>query len=275
MKPLILIPHRSYSPAALSHARLIAKKAGTPLHLLYVGTRDRHRKAAPKFIEQAEDQLKGIEVTSEVVIGDPIEELKKAIKSHDIDLVILGEAKKGGFLGLTLDPMVNKVLTQSPVPVIEVEEVCEKLERILICTGGTERANDAIEAGALLANSTGAATTLLYVTGTVPSMYTGLDQMDETLQEILNTDTPLSHHLHHGAEIMQGYDLKAKLELRHGVPSDAIITAAESGDYDLIVLGASRVGKNLRNWLLGNVSKQVIERTNIPVMVVHIGQSIS
>ena len=275
MKPLILIPHRSYSPAALSYAKLIAKKARTSLHILYVGTRDRHRKSAPEIIDQAIEQLAGIEVTSEVVIGDPTEELHKAVKSHAIDLVILGEAKKTGFLGLALDPMVAKVVAQSPVPVIEVEERSEKLERILICTGGTERAIDAIKAGALLANTTASQVTLLYVTGAVPSMYTGLNQMDETLQEILDTDTPLSHHLHKGAEIMEGYDLNAKLELRHGVPSDAIITSAESGDYDLIVLGASRVGKNLRNWLLGNVSKQVIERTHVPVMVVHIGDTIS
>ena len=275
MKPLLLIPNKSYSQAAVDFAGLLAKKANTPLTLLYAGKRESDREAGEEFKEQAGKQLKGIDLTTEIIVGDQIESLHSVVASHGIDVVIVGETENGGFLGLSVDPIVDKVVFQSPVPVIEVHHPVERLERFLICTGGTERANDAIETGSLLASKTGAQTTLLYVTGTVPSMYTGLDQMDETLQEILDTDTPLSRHLHHGAEIMERYNLKAKLELRHGVPSDTIITSAESGDYDLIVLGASRVGKNLRNWLLGNVSKQVIERTNIPVMVVHIGQSIS
>lgn len=275
MKPLLFIPHKSFSPEALSHANLIASKAGTPLHMLYVGKRESHRNVGQEIVKQATKNVSGIEVTSEVAIGDSIEELHKAVVSQKIDLVIIGEKKGNGFLGFFLDPIVSKVIAQSPVPVIEVCHPGEKLKRVLICTGGTDRANDTIEAGSKLANIAGAKATLLYVTGNVPSMYTGLDQMDETLVEILDTDTPLSRHLHHGAEVMESYDLKAKLELRHGVASDTILNSAESGDYDLIVLGASRVGNNLRNWLLGNVSKEVIERTNIPVMVVHIGQSIS
>ena len=72
MKPLILIPHRSYSPAAISHARLIAKKTGTSLHILYVGAHERHQKSAIEIFEQAKEQLSGIDVTTEVVIGDPL-----------------------------------------------------------------------------------------------------------------------------------------------------------------------------------------------------------
>lgn len=275
MKPLLLIPHKSYSPAAVSFAGMLAKKTDTPLTLLYTGKRDRHQKAAQEIIAVARELLEGIDLTTQIMLGDQIEGIQNVVDEHGIDVVIIGETKNGGFLGLSVDPIVNQVIAKSPIPVIEVQHPIEKLERFLICTGGTDRANDAIEAGALLASKTGAQVTLLYVTGTVPSMYTGLDQMDETLQEILDTDTPLSHHLHNGAEIMDRFNLKANIELRHGVPSDAIVSAAESGDYDLVVLGASRVGNNLRNWLLGNVSKQVIERTHAPVMVVHIGQSIS
>lgn len=275
MKPLLLIPHKSYSPEALSHAKLIAEKAGSPLHILYVGKRERNRTTGQEIVEKASETLDGTEVIGEVAIGDAIRELHKTAKEHNIDVVIIGEKKTNGFFGFLLDPVVSKVIAQSPVPVIEVCHPSEKMEKILICTGGTERANDAIEAGSKMANISGANATLLYVTGNVPSMYTGLDQMDETLAEILDTDTPLSRHLHHGAEVMEKYNLKGTLELRHGVASDTILTSAESGGYDLIVLGASRVGNNLRNWLLGNVSKQVIERTNIPVMVVHIGQSLS
>lgn len=275
MKPLLLIPHKSYSQAAVDFAGLLAKKANTTLALLWTGDRERHLESSKKFIEQASKRLKGIQVTTEIIVGDQIESIHNVVDSHGIDIVIVGETENGSFLNFTVDPIVDKVVSKSPVPVIEVCHPAEKLERILICTGGTDRANDAIEAGSLLASKIGAQATLLYVTGNVPSMYTGLDQMDETLQEILDTDTPLAHHLRRGAEIMEGYNLEAKLELRHGVPSDTIVASAESGDYDLIVLGASRVGKNLRNWLLGNVSKQVIERTDTPVMIVHIGQSIS
>lgn len=275
MKPLLLIPHKAYSSSAVSFAATLAGQAAVPLSILYVGKQESHQKVAEEIFAQAGELLSDIKFTTEFILGGSVEGIQMVVESQGIDVVIVGETGSGGFLGWSFDSGVDKVVSNSPVPVIEVRNPTAKLEKILICTGGTERAIDAIEAGSRLANKVGAQSTLLYVTGNVPSMYTGLDKMDETLKEILDTDTPLSQHLHYGAEIMEGYNLKANLELRHGIPSDTILSSAESGEYDLIVLGASRVGKNLRNWLLGNVSKQVIERTDIPVMVVHIGQSIS
>lgn len=56
--------------------------------------------------------------------------------------------------------------------------------------------------------------------------------------------------------------------LVHGSPAAAILEQARSGDHDLIVLG-SRGRGGMTAMLLGSVSLQVMQRSRVPVLVVH------
>jgi universal stress protein A len=109
--------------------------------------------------------------------------------------------------------------------------------------------------------------TLLYVAGAVPSMYTGMDEIEERLDEVLETDTPLAKHLRMSAELLAKNNIEAQVEFRHGDVAESIILEAEEGDHDLIVLGTS--GSNtFAGMLLGNVTQQVINRAKCAVLVV-------
>ena len=101
--------------------------------------------------------------------------------------------------------------------------------------------------------------TLLHVAGAVPSMYTGLDEMEETIEELLVTDTPLAQHLRQCAGYFTEHDIAAEVEIRHGDVVEAILEEAEEGEYDLIVLGESGARK-FRGMLMGNVTQQMINR---------------
>lgn len=104
------------------------------------------------------------------------------------------------------------------------------LERILICTSGLEVADPVIEMGARLARPAHARPTLLYVTIPIPTMYTGLSAIEEKLTDLLQTDTPVAQHL------------------RHAVVSEEILREAQTGNYDLIILGASQSSIKLTGW---------------------------
>jgi nucleotide-binding universal stress UspA family protein len=60
----------------------------------------------------------------------------------------------------------------------------------------------------------------------------------------------------------------ATLKQRHGVAADEILREALESAYDLIVIGASGTAGRLREWLLGNVTRQVVEHALCSVLVV-------
>jgi nucleotide-binding universal stress UspA family protein len=99
-------------------------------------------------------------------------------------------------------------------------------------------------------------------------MYTGLGTIEETLPELLQTDTPAARHLRWGAEILDQLGLRAELELRHGVAAEEILREALEGDYDLIVIGARYVASRLRGLLMGDVTRQIVDRAPCPTLVV-------
>jgi nucleotide-binding universal stress UspA family protein len=270
MKLMLVIPHGKFFQEAVSYTRLIAAQSGASLLALYVAYNEEDRAAGEAALAQLKELLPGVELVAQLDIGTPIDEiLARIVPQESIDLVIIGAAKDPGFLRRAPEALVHRTIDKSPVPVLVVREAKKKLEHVLICTGGLDKGQNVIESGAQMAENVGAKATLLYVTGNVPSMYTGLGQMEVTLKQLLDTDTPLARNLRKAAAILEKHDVDGQLEMRQGVPDEAILSASQEGNYDLIVLGASRAGKNLRNWLLGNVTRQVMEKTTCPILIVH------
>jgi nucleotide-binding universal stress UspA family protein len=152
--------------------------------------------------------------------------------------------------------------------VLVVGQARPGLKRILICTGGLEVAEPVIETGAQLAGVAHAQATLLHVVSPIPSMYTGLDEIEETLPDLLRTATPIARHLQHGAEILTRHQVTAELKLRYGVVADEILREAHEGNYDLIVIGVVKTASRLKRWLLGDVTREIVDRALLPVLVV-------
>jgi nucleotide-binding universal stress UspA family protein len=99
-------------------------------------------------------------------------------------------------------------------------------------------------------------------------MYTGLDEVEEHLPELLQTDTPMAQHLRHAVDVVARRNVEAELELRHGAVSDEILQESKTGHYDLIVLGASKASTHFAGWLMGDVTAQVLKASRCPVLVV-------
>ena len=144
-----------------------------------------------------------------------------------------------------------------------------RIARILICSGGMKVSRPVIETGANLAVAFGAEVSLLHVAGFIPSMYTGLETIEETLDELLHTHTPVAQHLRQSAEYLAQRGVTAELKLRHGPASYEILRELDMVEYDLVVLGASGASSGWREWLMGNVTQEVMMLAGLPVLVVN------
>jgi len=166
--------------------------------------------------------------------------------------------------------MKRVVITQARISVLVVRHPTQQLKRLLICTAGQQASATTVDAGARLAQATGARVTLLHVTAAVPSMYAGLTHIAESLPELLQTDTPVARNLRQQASQLEALGIDAQVELRHGVPAREILRTFDLCDFDLLVLGASDTRRRKR-LLLDEVSLQVTTHAPRPVLLVRPG----
>jgi nucleotide-binding universal stress UspA family protein len=142
---------------------------------------------------------------------------------------------------------------------------------LLICASGTEQGRTAVWAGSSLACGAGAQATVLHVVNALPAMYTGLEQMEETLAELLQSESDMARELKWAAQVIRKECEIAEVKLRRGIVADQILREGRAGDYDLIVLGSSRSASGLVRMLMGNLTREVVCHVQRPVLVVRPG----
>ena len=270
MQTLICIRQLPYSEPTVTFGGLIARLLNSSLTLLTVFGKDSQRQLAEAGIASAKELLHRQEITTKLHSGDPLAEILKEAQETDYEMIVVGSHDVLRLLDSLLGTLTDKVADRAHSHVLIVRGERKELNQILIPIGGQAMNPDVVKVGARLAVASGAKVTLLYVTGPVPTMYTGLDDMDETLPELLETDTPVSQHLRWSAEYLLDKGVMAELKLQQGVASDEILREAIIADYDLIVIGARSHASWLKRLLLiDQVTPHVIERSPCPVLVIH------
>ena len=273
MKILIFVSSQSSSKSAVMFGGLIARQTQSSVTLLTVIDESQSLDAAHQVLDKAGWWIPELDTRTSIRFGTELDGILEEINSGNYDLVILKARQAIQIKDFLKTKIGRRVARQSPISVLVVKQKQPELNRILICTSGLEIADPVVGMGSWLAQSTLAKVTLLHVTGSIPSMYTGLDKIEEQLPEILQTDTPMARHLRHAVNMLVQEKVDAELELRHGAVSDEILIEARTGNYDLIVLGASKASTNLTGWLMGDITYQIISAARCPVLVVRKSKS--
>jgi nucleotide-binding universal stress UspA family protein len=142
--------------------------------------------------------------------------------------------------------------------------------KILFCTGGSEKSESAIRAGAPLASRLGAEATVLSVGPAHDFMSKMLGAEFRMSEVTIETDKAVaknfSEYAKRGVEILKEAGIAAVAKTARGEIADEILKEAESGDYDLIVVSAK--GKPGDRRLLGSNTRKVLAKAKIPVYVV-------
>lgn len=275
MRILLFITDKPFPKEAVDLTNLIARLTHSSVTLLHVSASEQDRPSGEEAVARGREMLSGVDVDVHLKEGRPTGGLIEEASEEGYDMIALAMRDISALQRWLGGSRTRKVIRSGQASVLIAKNPRPTLDRMLICTSGAEIAESVVERGAQLAQSAGARVTLLYVASSVPTMYTGLEQIEETLPELLEADTPVSRHLRQGAEILARYNLDAELELRRGVVADEIMEEVERGGYDLIVIGGPRRRGPLQTYLLGDVSWQIVERSDVPVLVVKHGEMVT
>ncbi len=267
MKILIYIESEKYNHPPVMMGKIIARATKAELNVLVGIQKDGHPENGEAVADQVKIDLDGLSPRVFIKQGSPGDIIKQELLQKDYQLFITNADRISRFnKAINVDPTLIK---QSVISLLLTQNTKPKLDKILLCSGCKEDDFSLITQGARFAHDLGASVTLLHVfPGPVPTMYTGLDQIDETVEEILQTDTPFAQHLRHAVEILEEMEIDSEVKIRRGIPLEEIIRETQLENYDLVIVGSSKAHEGLKEMIMGNLTNKVIDKIELPVLVI-------
>jgi nucleotide-binding universal stress UspA family protein len=263
-------------PAAESAMRLGAAFAA-PLKaevvVLGVAEKSEDEATLQQALEKQAESLRGQNVSPkiEMCAGDPVRQIAVETAKIKYDLVIVG-ARETGSTGLhwRSETMYELIKSISP-PVLVAMGEWAQLKRFLVCTGGKEFIEDAVQLTGKLAKAVGASVTLLHVMAEPPAIYADLVRLEEDVDRLLASKSELGMNLSEQKADLEKVGVSAEVRIRHGIVVDQVFAEGHERSYDLIVTGSSRARGMLRHYIMGDLTRTILNRANCPVLVARAG----
>ena len=207
--------------------------------------------------------------------GEPVRQILDQTSNTSYDLVFIGARWTGATGHYWRSEKTYEVIKAIQPPVLVAIGECKQLKRFLVCTGGKEFIEQAIQLTGKLAAALGASVTLLNVMAEPPAIYADLVQLEEDVSRLLESKSELGTNLRRQKRELERLGVSAEVRLRHGIVIDQVFEEARDGDYDLIVTGTSQARGLLRHYIMGDLTRSILNHANCPVLVARGGQPIS
>lgn len=279
--------------SALRHAAAVAAAFEAQVHLLRVipirqrpgaaplDIIDRHlgRAEATAYLDAVAADLgdRGISVETEVLEGQPAEQIVEVIRGCRADLVVLTSHGAGGFTAFPLSGTAQKVITCAGVSVLLVPcgtahramRDVVGYRRILVGLDGSRRGAWALGPASAVARATGAELTLAHVVR-VPEIVeepASAELRDAAERLVRLNRRAATHHLQDAAQQVAGPDLAVttRVEVSGNVP-DTLLGLADEDDADLVVLTAHGASVSARR-AYGATAMQLLGGTRRPLLI--------
>jgi nucleotide-binding universal stress UspA family protein len=254
---------------------LLAAPGRTETTLLGIAEKSRDEAPLREALEAQARSLREQSVAPEIVVraGEPIHQILEQTSTVPYDLVVIG-ARRTGARGLYWRSLKTyEVIKSISPPVLVAIGDCAELKRFLVCTGGKEFIEDAVILTGKLAAATGASVTLLHVMAEPPAMYADLVRLEEDVDLLLQSHSELGENLRHQKEELERLGVSAEVRVRHGIVLDQVFEEARKGNHDLIVTGSSRARGVLRHYIMGDLTRSILNRAECPVLVARAGSA--
>jgi nucleotide-binding universal stress UspA family protein len=270
MKMLICSDGSEQAENAVRFAGLIAGPCRAEVTLLGITEKPGQEDALFESLKRDLQMLQegGMDAELTIKSGEPGEEIVKRTRETKYDMVVIGAARKGTRGPFLLSAKAYKIIKAVEPPVLVVIGQRRTLKRVLICSGGQKYIDKAVEFAGRLAGAARARVTLFHVMNEPPDALTDLIRMEEDINLLLHSDTELGHNLQREKELLDSIGVDCEVLLRHGLVISEVFKEISRGDYDLVVTGSSPAGGTLRTYILGNITREIVNRAECPVLVV-------
>ncbi|HXG65246.1 MAG TPA: universal stress protein [Blastocatellia bacterium] len=270
MKFLICTDGSSQAENAIRFGGLIAAACKAEVTLLSISEKSEDEDATFGSLKRGAQLLKDDSLNAESITkaGDPIEEIVKRTQETKYDLVVIGAVRKGTRGPLLMSAKVYKIIKAVEPPVLVVIGNRTSLKRVLLCSGGEKYIDRAVEFTGVIARALDATVTLLHVMAEPPQVFADLIKMEEDVNLLLHSNSDLGQNLRREKEALERMGVDSEVRLRHGLVISEVFKEIRRRDYDLVVTGSSPTSGTLRTYIMGNITREIVNRAECPVLVV-------
>src|SRR6184192_17989 len=273
MKILICSDGTSPADSAIRIGGLLIGPTHAKTTLLGIAENPQDERPLRDALEAQARSLRAHGVTPEIVVreGEPIRQILIQTSKTTYDVVVIGARRKGATGRYWRSRRTYEVIKAISPPVLVAIGECTTLKKFLVCTGGKEFIEEAVQLTGKLAAAVEASVTLLHVMAEPPAIYADLVSMEEDVDRLLESRSELGRNLLQQKKELERIGVSAEVRVRHGIVIDQVFEEVREGDYDLIVTGTSQARGLLRHYIMGDLTRSILNRANSPVLVARAG----
>jgi nucleotide-binding universal stress UspA family protein len=273
MKILICSDGTASAEPAIHLAASLAGSLRAQTTLLGIAETSQDEGPLRDALQKQAQSLQGRGVSVDIIVqsGEPVRQIADQTSKTAYDLVVIGARWTGATGYYWRSVKTYEVIKSIQPPVLVAIGEFKQLRRFLICTGGKEFIEQAVQFTGRLAAAVNASVTLLHVMAEPPAMYADLVRMEENVNQLLESKSELGTNLRRQRRELERLGVPTEVRLRHGIVIDQVFDEAREGNYDLIVTGTSQARGLLRHYIMGDLTRSILNRANVPVLVARAG----
>jgi nucleotide-binding universal stress UspA family protein len=273
MKILICSDGTQPAEAAIQLGGSLAEPLKAEIALLGISETSSDGHSLREALQKQAESLHGRGISPDIIVqsGEPVRQIVDQTSKNSYDLVVIGARWTGATGHYWRSEKTYEVIKSIQPPVLVAIGECKQLKRVLVCTGGKEFIEQAVQFTGTLAAAVNASVTLLHVMAEPPAMYADLVRLEENVDQLLESKSELGTNLRRQKRELERLGVSAEVRLRHGIVIDQVFEEAREGDYDLIVTGTSQARGLLRHYIMGDLTRSILNRANVPVLVARAG----
>lgn len=258
--------------AGLDYGVWLAEILHLPCVLLGVVERTDQRNQVEALLEETSRELEMKGLSREILVreGNATQQVIHQTREADF-LCVISPLGRPAWNRWIRGRSFRRMLAEIPTPLIYVPVARKPIRSILVCMGGLGYALSMEHMVLWLAHSVGAQMTLLNVVEPITYDYPTSRQVQEHVEGLVGTDTPQGRNLKTALSEAQAAGVPVEVKVRHGTIVHEILKEIRSGDYDLVGMGSPHSPSGLRHFFLPNVTAEVAEVIDRPVLTVRAG----
>jgi nucleotide-binding universal stress UspA family protein len=210
---------------------------------------------------------RGVDLRKVIQTGEPTAQILGETSQKKYDLIVIGSRRKDTAGHFWRSQRTYEIIKAVEPPVLVAIGACERISRILLCSGGKHFIDPAVRLTGTIAAALHAEVTVFHIMAEPPAIYAHLLELEEDVGALLRSDSELGRNLLAEKKAFEKLGVAVKVRIRHGFIVDQLLEEMREAKYDLIVSGSSRARGPLRHYIMGDVTKAILENAECSVLV--------